>query len=220
MAVTRGFRCAAWVWPGTRASSTSTAPCWTSTATQAYVGGPRRSWLLHFLRWGNSQSVEISNYFKYIANEFPVTIIYIGVDLDKRGLFSAGEGYSDAVMAQTGRRTTRLGMEPFHVKTKSAREQWRQLLLSIEQRIVLADSYRGMLVNDLSDYLFARSTGNMGSLMTLLNRGCQRAIRTGAELLTTELLDRVKIDHAAEKARRELESAMKAGKLTSRNDRS
>ena len=29
---------------------------------------------LHFLRWRNSSGVEISNHFKYIANEFPVTL--------------------------------------------------------------------------------------------------------------------------------------------------
>ena len=77
--------------------------------------------------------------------------------------------------------------------------------------MVLADSHTGMIADDLSDYLFARSTGHIGSLMTLINRGCQRAVRTGAEKLTTELLDRVKNDAAAEKARQELELAINTG---------
>jgi hypothetical protein len=51
--------------------------------------------------------------------------------------------------------------------------------------------------------------------MTLVNRGCQRAIRTGEERLTADLLDRVKIDAAAEKGRRELETALTAGRLRS-----
>ncbi|WP_109756686.1 TniB family NTP-binding protein [Mycolicibacterium conceptionense] len=173
---------------------------------------------LHFLRWGNSQSVEISNHFKYIANEFPVTIIYIGVGLAARGLFSEGASYHDAVIAQTGRRTTRLSMEPFSSKTKTGRRQWRQLLLSLEQRVVLADKHPGMLADELSDYLYARSTGHIGSLMTLINRGCQRAVRTGTERLSKDLLDQVKNDAAAEKARKELESAMKSGKVTTRAD--
>ena len=50
--------------------------------------------------------------------------------------------------------------------------------------MVLADKRPGMIVDDLSDYLFARSTGHIGSLMTLINRGCQRAVRSGAENLT------------------------------------
>lgn len=171
---------------------------------------------LHFLRWRNTQGVEISNHFKYIANEFPVTIIYIGVGLAERGLFSEGPSYQDAIIAQTGRRTTKLGMKAFPVETKEERTRWRDLLLSLEQRIVLADSHPGMLADELSDYLYARSTGHIGSLITLINRGCQRAVRTGAERLTQGLLDRVKNDEASEKARKELQSAMKAGKFTTR----
>ena len=171
---------------------------------------------LHFLRWRNTVGVEISNHFKYIANEFPVTLIFVGVGLAARGLFSEGHFYEDAVIAQTGRRTTNLDMRPFTIEGDEGRRQWRQLLLALEQRIVLADHHPGMLVDELSDYLFARSTGHIGSLMTLINRGCQRAVRTGAEVLSRELMDRVKNDAASEKARQELEIAFQARRLTTR----
>ncbi len=69
---------------------------------------------LHFLRWRNTAGVEISNHFKYIANEFPVTLIFVGVGLAARGLFSEGSSYQDAVIAQTGRRTTPLDMPAVH----------------------------------------------------------------------------------------------------------
>ncbi|MFD0348390.1 hypothetical protein ACFQ0M_24840 [Kitasatospora aburaviensis] len=52
--------------------------------------------------------------------------------------------------------------------------------------------------------------------MTLINRGCQRAIRCGDERLSRDLLDRVKNDEASENARRELEAALDGRKLTSR----
>ncbi|SKU56821.1 ATP binding protein with TniB domain [Mycobacteroides abscessus subsp. massiliense] len=168
---------------------------------------------LHFLQWRNTNGIAISNHFKYIANEFPVTLIFIGVGLKERGLFSEGKDYQNAILAQTGRRTTRLGLEPFTVNDEQDREQWWQLLMAIEQRLVLADKYPGMLADELCDYLYARSTGHMGSLMTLINRGCQRAVRTGAEKLTADLLDQVKNDAASEKARRELELAIQSGNL-------
>jgi hypothetical protein len=171
---------------------------------------------LHFLAWKNKNGIEVSNHFKYIANEFPITLIMIGVGLEGRGLFEEGDSYEDAVMAQTGRRTTRLGMEPFMIKTDKGRSNWRNTLLAIEQRVVLADKYPGMIADDLSDYLFARSTGHIGSLMTLINRGCQRAVRTGAERLDAELLDKVKNDAASEKGRLELELSFSTGKLTSK----
>ena len=143
-------------------------------------------------------------------------MIFIGVGLAARGLFSEGSDYQDAVLAQTGRRTTALDMEPFAVNTERGRRQWRQLLLAIEQRVVLADKHPGMIADDLCDYLYARSTGHIGSLMTLINRGCQRAVRSGEEKLTTELLDKVRIDAASEKARQELELAINTGKMRAR----
>ena len=51
---------------------------------------------LHFLRWRLSSGVEISNHLKYIANEFPVTLLLIGVGLEAGGLLSEGRSYSDA----------------------------------------------------------------------------------------------------------------------------
>lgn len=169
---------------------------------------------LHFLRWRAKTGVEISNHFKYIANEFPVTLVFIGVGLAERGLFSEGDSYTNAVLAQTGRRTTRLDMRPFTVDTDAGRREWRQMLLAIEQRLVLAEKHSGMLADDLSGYLFARSTGHIGSLMTLINRGCQRAVRTRTEHLSQDLLDGVTNDAAAETARRELETAIDARRIT------
>ena len=169
---------------------------------------------MHFLRWRLSSGVEISNHLKYLANEFPVTLLLIGVGLEAGGLLSEGRSYSDAVLAQTGRRTTVLDMRPFLVSTEEGRREWRQLLLAIEERLVLADTTPGMLAEHLSDYLYTRSTGHIGSLMTLINRGCQRAVRTGTERLTASLLDNVKNDAAAEKARQELDAAVRARNIT------
>ena len=174
---------------------------------------------LHFLRWRNTAGVEISNHFKYIANEFPVTLVFVGVGLAARGLFSEGHSYEDAVIAQTGRRTTKLDVQPFVINTDEGRREWRQLLLALEKRIVLVDKHPGMLADNLSDYLFARSTGHIGSLMTLINRGCQRAVRSGAEVLTRDLLDLVKNDAASEKGRQELQNAFESGRLTTRLSR-
>src|SRR5438309_479081 len=59
-----------------------------------------------------------------------------------------------------------------------------------------------MLADDLSDYLYTRSTGHFASLMTLISRGCLRAIRTGQERLSVQLMDKVANDAAAEPVRR------------------
>ena len=48
-------------------------------------------------------------------------MIFIGVGLAARGLFSEGSDYQDAVLAQTGRRTTALDMKPFALNTERGR---------------------------------------------------------------------------------------------------
>ena len=73
-----------------------------------------------------------------------------------------------------------------------------------------------MLADDLSDQLFMRSTGHIGSLMALIRLACQKAMRTGTEKLTVELLDTCRIDSAAELGRRELHAAFRTGKKTTR----
>ena len=64
----------------------------------------------------------------------------------------------------------------------------------------LANKYPGMLADDLADYMYARSTGHFASLMTLIARGCLRAVASGEERLTAGLLDKVNNDAASEKA--------------------
>jgi hypothetical protein len=171
---------------------------------------------LHFLKWSDRNGREVSNHFKYIANEFPVTLIFIGVELGSRGLYSEMDGAGDVTLAQTARRTTPLSMEPFSVNDDKCRREWRNLMLWLEKRIVLAEKFPGMLADELSDYLYARTTGHIGSLMTLINRGCQRAIRTGEERLDEELLNSVKVDAASEKARKQMEASLRARRWTSK----
>ena len=171
---------------------------------------------LHFLHWQHHGGVEISNHFKYIANDFPLTLLSIGIGLGERGVLMEGNSYDDAALAQTTRRTTMLEMRPYGISTERGRRQWRQLLMTVEQRVILGSKRQGMLVDDLSDYLFERSTGHIGSLMELIRRGCTRAIRTRTETLNRELFESFKIDSAAERARRELAVAFRTRRLTTR----
>jgi hypothetical protein len=174
---------------------------------------------LHFLHWQRHGTAEISNHFKYIANEFPLTLLSIGIGLGDRGLLMEDlcgsvntAAYKDIVLEQTTRRTTTLEMRPYDVDTERGRRQWRTLLTTIEQRLLLGSKPPGMMADELSDYLFIRSTGHIGSLMELIRRGCAKAIRTGTETLNQRLFDTIKIDSAAEKARQELELAFRTRK--------
>ncbi|MFJ7773372.1 AAA family ATPase [Streptomyces sp. NPDC097107] len=171
---------------------------------------------IHFLAGANSNSVRMANQLKYLANVFPVTLIYVGVGVQQRGVLREGFSGKQTELAQFGRRTTPLTLPPFQIEDDEGRQHWHTLLKTIEQKLVLAEKYPGMLAQDLSDYLFARSTGHFASLMALINRGCLRAIRSGHERLDEDLMNQVKNDAAAEAARKELEAEIEAGLLTSR----
>jgi hypothetical protein len=160
---------------------------------------------LHFIDPNRRDGVEVSNHLKWLANELPVTFVYAGVGLAERRLFSEGLSGAHAVMAQTARRWTRLGLPPFHLGDRAARGHWRSLLKATERQLVLAKAHPGMLT-DLGGYLFARSSGHIGSFITLITRGCYKAIRTGTEKLSQTLLDTIRIDEASENARHQLQA--------------
>jgi AAA domain len=171
---------------------------------------------VHFLDPRRRDGKEVANHFKWLANQFPVTFLFVGVEIRERGLLNEGMAPGDAARAQTARRWTPFDLPRFEIRTTEGKQAWRRLLLAIEQRLVLSRKYHGMVATDLANYLFARSSGNFASLMTLIVRGCHRAIRTGEERLTPHLLDRVKTDEAAEVARDALQPALENGVLTAR----
>jgi len=171
---------------------------------------------VHFLDMNRRDGREVANHFKWLQTQFPVTFLFVGVAILERQMVTEGLGSADAAMAQTARRWTTLSVSPFEIASDDGRRTWRRLLLAIERDLVLADAREGMLADRLGDYLYARSTGHFASLMTLISRGCWRAIRTGAEQLTVELLDQIRNDEAAESARQELASAFERGALTTR----
>ena len=168
---------------------------------------------MHFLDVTRRDGREVASHFKWLSNVFPVTFLFVGVGLRARGLLDEGLTGADAAYSQTARRWNVLTIEPFEIRTPAGQRTWRQLLLGIERDLVLAGSWRGMIAGDLPEYLFSRSSGHFASLMSLIGRGCYRAVRTGTESLTAALLDAVRIDKAAEDACGQLQAAIQAGVL-------
>ncbi|MGN6205890.1 AAA family ATPase [Humibacter sp.] len=162
---------------------------------------------LHFLNMHTRDGVEVANQLKWLANEYEATFLFAGVALRASGLIGEGKTGAAAAMAQTFRRWTVLGMNSFTLRTANERDEWSRMIRGLGENVVLADQDPEALVN-LSDYLFARSTGNIGSLMDLIRRGTSRAIRTGAEALDRDLLDGIRIDEGAERSRAELEAQL------------
>lgn len=76
---------------------------------------------VHFLHLRAADGVKVSNHLKFIANEFPVTIVLVGIGLTEAGLFSEGGSKKESIVAQTGRRTTKFTVERFEVRSAIGR---------------------------------------------------------------------------------------------------
>jgi hypothetical protein len=160
---------------------------------------------VHFIDQASRDGIAVNNHLKWLANELPITFVFAGVGLGERRFFDEGLAGASAVLAQTARRWTRLGVEPF----KADDDAWGQLAKAIEAHLVLAAARPGDL-HKLAGYLYERTGGHIGSLITLITRGCYRAIARGRERISRDLLDSIRIDEAAEKARPRLAGAAKA----------
>jgi hypothetical protein len=99
---------------------------------------------------------------------------------------TTSQEHGGAELAQTGRRWTRLELPPFEIASGQGRQNWHSLLKATEQQLVLARARPGMLTG-LAGYLFERTSGHIGSFITLITRGCYKAIRRGEERLTSGL---------------------------------
>jgi hypothetical protein len=100
---------------------------------------------VHFLDVNRRDGREVANHFKWLANTFPVTFLFVGAGLRARGLLDEGLSGADAAFSQTARRWSVLSLDPFEIATDAGRRTWRQLLLGIEREVVLARGHRGMV---------------------------------------------------------------------------
>jgi hypothetical protein len=85
------------------------------------------------------------------------------------------------------------------------REEWAQLIAALEATLRLHHHEPGTLPGQ-ARYLHQRTGGMIGSLTHLIRGAAIRAILSGQEAITRPLLDRVRIDHAAESATRRASS--------------
>ncbi len=152
---------------------------------------------VHFIDFAHRNGLEVSNHLKSLANEMPVTFIYVGVQLREKRFFDEGRLGEQAAYAQTSRRATRVQVAPFRIDTGPGFRAWVDLLATMETHLLLAQAHPGML-SDHAAELHRRSQGHIGSLTTLIERSCALAITAGVEAITGDVLAATTIDNAAQ----------------------
>jgi hypothetical protein len=141
-----------------------------------------------------------------------VTLVLVGVGIPASGLLREGRAdlrtgqlvfprprhagsFSDEAATQTERRFDLVDLGPFRYDTPQAITAWVTHLAGIEDHLRLLRAEPGMLTGAaMPEYLFQRTGGIVGLLERLIEDGCAHAIDTGAERLSTGLLDDIDIN--------------------------
>lgn len=124
--------------------------------------------------------ISVNNHFKVLADEFGVTFIFGGIDVDSTGLFDQG-AQVDTVFSQIGGRMARYELTGF----RKGSEAWTYVVKSFETMLLLDHHGPGTL-ETLVDYLHDRTSGSIGSLKNLLKLA---ALKTMLDKKTPERID-------------------------------
>lgn len=126
-----------------------------------------------------------------------VTLVLIGVGIPQSGLLREGrrgggwtppDGAHEAD-TQTQRRFDLVELGPFRYDTPPEIAAWVSHLAGVEDQLRLLRGGQGMLTDQaMPEYLFRRTGGVVGLLERLIEDGCAKAIETGAEHFTIDLL--------------------------------
>ncbi|MCP2013420.1 hypothetical protein L1280_000548 [Deinococcus sp. HSC-46F16] len=138
--------------------------------------------------------ISINNHFKMLAEDFGVTFVFGGIDVDGTGLFDEGAEF-DTVFSQIGGRMARHELTGF----RHGSEEWEFVVRSFENNLLLDHHIPGTLVK-LADYLHHRTNGSIGSLKNLLKLAATRAMldKKSPERIDYALLQKIKSDRNAE----------------------
>jgi len=146
----------------------------------------------HFIKIKTDAGELANTHFKTLMNATGATFIFAGIDCKGIGLL--GEGLEDARKSHIGGRLMYKAIAPM---TRDS-EVWTGVLQDLESKLVLGDLPAGRLTEQLSDYLYMRTSGSIGSLMNLIRKAARVAVVTGTETIDEELLKGIDIDHNAE----------------------
>jgi len=160
---------------------------------------------LHNLNLGSRAGAEASDQMKYLAERLPATFAYAGIDIESQGLFAGTRG------RQIAGRFVVIPASPFSHATTADQEKWRALVGTLESMLRLRRHTTGTLAG-MSEYLFHRTGGMIGSLSQLVRGAAVLAIEDGSERITEDLLALVPIDFAAEQSEQQTAPAKAAAR--------
>ncbi|WP_171075342.1 TniB family NTP-binding protein [Nonomuraea basaltis] len=179
---------------------------------------------LHMLDKIRDGGQETNDHIKNLANHAAVTIIGAGILLERGNLFTDGaptrtrpgkagtasNGHERGRAGQSGSRFADLQhLAPLPITTHEQQRTWMSLVRHFESNLILLEHESDILTLRHWRYLHERTSGYIGALAMLFKEAAHRAMDTGVEALTRDILDSVvlghddEVDYAKTKARRQ-----------------
>lgn len=146
---------------------------------------------IHNISLTTRSGAEVSDQLKYLSERIAATFVYTGIDVESAGLFAGTRG------KQIAGRFVSIHAEAFTIATAAQRQEWLALLATMEQSLRLHRHTPGLLAAH-ADFLYQRTSGMIGSLAHLIRAAALRAMTSGTEKITKQLLAEIPLDTAAE----------------------
>lgn len=166
---------------------------------------------IHNLHQGNKRASTVNDLIKELMNNIPATFVYAGINCRKSVLLVDELTQDRERFSQTDNRFIYYCVKPFAYDAHHEQSEWRQLLRTLEQHLMLLDAKPGFL-EDHHLLLYMRTRGGLGALTNLVSRAANRSIRSGSESINEALLKQIKTPHASQGSYEEMLVRLKRSK--------
>lgn len=150
---------------------------------------------LHFVGQTAAVGRRLSNYIKDLINSSPCTFVFAGNNVLDSEIFTTDRGRPDAAGEQFLSLVGIRDIEPFTIVERD--DVWMRTLIAIEESLRLTKLQQGDLFWNCADIMWGKTGGRWRSVTRTVNLACARAIATGAERITPELIASIPVDALA-----------------------
>lgn len=165
---------------------------------------------IHFLKIRNRTHETLNNHIKHLANSISATFIYAGINCEGTGLLSEGNSVEQAGFSQTGHRFKKFDLAPFDFANTKLRQEFFDVLGFFESKLMLFNHLPHSLARESGEYIFARTSGFMGPISTLLREAASLSIKEKSERITIDVLKKIKLDFDSEARYKEYKKKQRA----------
>ncbi len=165
---------------------------------------------IHFLQIKNRSHETLNNHIKHLANSISATFIYAGINCEGTGLLTEGNAVEQAAYSQTGHRFKKFDLEPYDFQNLKSKQEFLAVLATFESHLLLFQHPAQSLAKEMGEYIFARTSGFLGPISTLVREAASLAIKQGAERITVDILKKIKLDYDSEARYKEYKKKQRA----------